>query len=229
MAKKKRFYMSTKQILNITPSKMARTSTATLKKMTTILNSAANKRIKRAYKKGLSSAVIDRAMESGKFSVKNLESRTDIENAFLKAKLFLETQTSSSRGIKKAQRNMFRSYAKTVNETLPEGEKINVSDWTKDLTDSDIKNVLDLVWTQVDKLAEDKRLGIGKNERYKLAAHAFNVVTRDKRPIKTKRGLFLNLKKYNEELYTQMVEHENDEMTLTGEEEEIAKMYRDFT
>ena len=214
---------SVKQILNMSSKQISKLSDAELRRMVVIANSAANKRIKRAESAGLTSGVIDRAKENGKFSVKGVENRIQLENAFTNVKNFLSAQTSSVAGIKKQQRKMFKNLAKIVNKELPPEEQINLSGQNE----VDLKNISGLIWQQIDKLSERKSLGITSNERYKLAAHAYNVTTRDKRPIQTKRGLFKNLENYYKQMYEKSLEDPGlDNMTVG--EQNIAEIYNNI-
>lgn len=214
---------SVKQILNMSSKQISKLSDAELRKMVVIANSAANKRIKRAESAGLTSGVIDRAKENGKFSVKGVKNRIQLENAFTNVKNFLSAQTSSVAGIKKQQRKMFKNLAKIVNKELPPEEQINLSGQNE----ADLKNISGLIWQQIDKLSERKSLGITSNERYKLAAHAYNVTTRDRRPIQTKSGLFKNLEKYYKQMYEKSLEDPGlDNMTVG--EQKIAEIYNNI-
>lgn len=214
---------SVKQILNMSSKQISKLSDAELRKMVIIANSAANKRIKRAESAGLTSGVIDRAKENGKFSVKGVQNRIQLENAFTNVKNFLSAQTSSVAGIKKQQRKMFKNLAKIVNKELPPEEQINLSGQNE----VDLKNISGLIWQQIDKLSERKSLGITSNERYKLAAHAYNVTTRDRRPIQTKRGLFKNLENYYKQMYEKSLEDPGlDNMTVG--EQNIAEIYNNI-
>lgn len=214
---------SVKQILNMSSKQISKLSDAELRKMVVIANSAANKRIKRAESAGLTSGVIDRAKENGKFSVKGVQNRVQLENAFTNVKNFLSAQTSSVAGIKKQQRKMFKNLAKIVNKELPPEEQINLSGQNE----VDLKNISGLIWQQIDKLSERKSLGITSNERYKLAAHAYNVTTRDRRPIQTKTGLFKNLEKYYKQMYEKSLEDPGlDNMTVG--EQNIAEIYNNI-
>lgn len=214
---------SVKQILNMSSKQISKLSDAELRKMVVIANSAANKRIKRAESAGMTSGVIDRAKENGKFSVKGVQNRVQLENAFTNVKNFLSAQTSSVAGIKKQQRKMFKNLAKIVNKELPPEEQINLSGQNE----VDLKNISGLIWQQIDKLSERKSLGITSGERYKLAAHAYNVTTRDRRPIQTKTGLFKNLEKYYKQMYEKSLEDPGlDNMTVG--EQNIAEIYNNI-
>lgn len=227
MAKRK----PVKKILKLTAYQVMKLSDENLKKYVSTMNAAANKRIKRAKSQGYTSGVIERITNrpEGKFSIKGKDSRAKLEAAFMDVKQFLESKTSTVRGIKASQDKMFKELAKKVNPDLPIDQQINPEDWYKDKTDSEIKDITDLVWTQVDKIAENKQFGITKKERYALAAHAFEVVTRTNRPVTDKKSLYQNLKKFYQEGYIKSVESEDDEIELTEEEKKIAAMYKDFT
>lgn len=220
--------MNIKQILNLSSRDISNLSDQDLRKIVTTADSAANKRIKRAYKEGVSSEIIDRALENGKFSVKGIETRQGLENALVGVTQFLKAKTSTTRGIRSEQNNMFKNLAKEVNKDLEASERINATDWQKDLDDSEIKRITDMVWTQVDKMSEDKKLAITKKERYRLAARAFDVVTRKSRPVRTKRGLLENLRSWYEKEY----EKSNEDAVLqnmTSEERGIEAAYNNFT
>ena len=216
-----------KSYLNMSSKSISKMSDKELRHAVTVLNSAANKRIKRVYSAGLSSGKIDRQLESGKFSVAGISTRAGLENAFIDVKQFLESQTTSVSGIRRQQKNTFKRLAKIVNKELPEGEKIDTSS-VSNADDKDLQNIIGLIWSQVDKLSENKSLGITKTERYKIAAHAYNVVTRKSRPIKTKRGLFKNLQKYYDKVYEESLQ-DNDLNNLTPEEKKVASMYTNIT
>lgn len=220
--------MNIKQILNLSSRDISNLSDQDLRKIIITADSAANKRIKRAYKEGVSSEIIDRTLENGKFSVKGIEARQGLENALVGVTQFLKAKTSTIRGIRSEQNKMFKNLAKEVNKDLEASERINATDWQKDLDDTEIKRITDMVWTQIDKMSEDKKLAITKKERYRLAARAFDVVTRKSRPVRTKRGLLKNLRFWYEKEY----EKSNEDMSLqnmTSEEREIEAAYNNFT
>lgn len=216
-----------KNYLNMSSKSVSKMSDKELRHAVTVMNSAANKRIKRVYSAGLSSGKIDRQLESGKFSVAGISTRAGLENAFIDVKQFLESQTTSVSGIRKQQKKTFKNLAKIVNKELPKGEKINTSS-ISNADDKELQNITGLIWSQVDKLAENKALGITKAERYKIAAHAYSVTTRKSRPIKTKRGLFKNLQKYYDKLYEESLQ-DKDLTNMTPEEKKVASMYTNIT
>ena len=220
---KKTKHTSVKQILNMSTKQISKMTDEELRKITIIANSAANKRIKRAEKSGLTSGVIEGAKEYGKFSVKGVETRAQLEGQFFRVRNFLYAKTSTVYGIKSSEKKMFNNLDKIVNKELPKEEQIS----TTGVSDIELKNISGLIWQQVDKLAENKSLGITRKERYKLAAHAYNVTTRDKRPVKTKAGLFKNLQKFYEDMYTQSIQDPGLE-NMTSGEREIAEIYNNI-
>lgn len=215
---------SVKQILNMSSKKLSKMSDQELRRITVIANSAANKRIARAQKAGITSGVIERAKDYGKFSVKGVENRYQLEAQFNRVRSFLSSETSTVAGIKRSQRKMFKNLAKIVNKELPPEEQIN----TTGVSEVELQNISGLIWQQVDKLAENKKLGITRSERYRIAAHAYNVTSRNKRPIKTKRGLFKNLEKFYNRMYEESLE-DVDLDNMTAGEQKIAEIYNNIT
>lgn len=214
---------SVKQILNFSTKQLSKMTDEELRKVTIIANSAANKRIKRAEKAGLTSGVIEGAKEYGKFSVKGVTDRASLEAQFFRVRNFLSKKTSTVSGIKSSQKKMFKNLAKIVNKELPQQERINPSG----AGDIELQNISGLIWQQIDKLSENKALGITRKERYKLAAHAYNVTTRDKRPVKTKAGLFKNLQKYYNDMYSASIQDPGLD-NLTSGEQQIAEIYNNI-
>ena len=216
-----------KKYLNMSSKQISKMSDKELRQAVTILNSAANKRIKRVYQASLSSGKIDKQLENGKFSVAGVEGRAALENAFLDVGGFLKSKTTTVKGIKSAQQKTFKNLAKVINKELPADEKIETGKLAS-ATDQELKELTGLIWSQVDKLSEDKTLGITKKERYTLAAHAYNVATRRRRPVKTKQGLIRNLRKFYESQYQKSIADTNIE-NLTQEEQDVAALYSNFT
>lgn len=216
-----------KNYLNMSSKSVSKMSDKELRHAVTVLNSAANKRIKRVYTAGLSSDKIDKQLESGKFSVAGIKSRAALENAFVDVSNFLQSKTTSVRGIRNAQNKTFKNLAEIVNKELPKREQVKTGRLS-DMKDQKLKNVIDMVWTQVDKISEDKSLGITKSERYRLAARAYNVVTRSRKPIKSKDELFSNLTDFYNKNYKKSIK--NKPLTnLTPEEQRIAENYTNIT
>lgn len=216
-----------KMYLGMSSKQISKMSDKELRQAVTILNSAANKRIKRVYQAGLSSGKIDKQLETGKFSVAGVEGRAALENAFVDVSGFMKSKTTTVKGIKSAQQKTFKNLAKVVNKELPADEKIETGKLAS-ATDQELKELSGLIWSQVDKLSEDKTLGITKKERYSLAAHAYNVATRRSRPVKTKQGLLKNLRKFYESQYQKSIADTNIE-NLTQEEQDVAALYSNFT
>lgn len=216
-----------KKYLNMSSKQISKMSDKELRQAVTILNSAANKRIKRVYQAGLSSGKIDKQLENGKFSVAGVEGRAALENALIDVSGFMKSKTTTVKGIKSAQQKTFKNLAKVVNKELPEDERIQTGKLAN-ATDQELKELTGLIWSQVDKLSEDKTLGITKKERYTLAAHAYNVATRRSRPVKTKQGLIRNLRKFYESQYQKSIADTNIE-NLTQEEQDVAALYSNFT
>ena len=119
MARRRRVKMTVGKILALKPSEIEKMSTEKLRAVTTILNSAANKRIKRAKNLGTESSVIDKAMEGGRFKTQRLPKTTSPEKArsivmaaFMRVRGFLQKETSSTRGVKKKQKNVIKQFIK---------------------------------------------------------------------------------------------------------------------
>lgn len=221
MAKRKQ---TVKSIMNLSSRQISKMSDKELRQAIVKANSAANKRIKRVYQSGLTSGKVERQLEQGKFSIKEIETRAGLENALMNVRGFLESKTTSVSGIKRSQRSMFKALAKEVNPELPPRERISISG----ASDRELQDLTGLIWSQVDKLAENKSLGITKTERYRLVAHAYNVTSRKNRPVKTKRGLFRNLQKYYDEMYQASLQDKGLE-NMTPEERGVASIYTDIT
>lgn len=216
-----------KKYLNMSSKQISKMSDKELRQAVTILNSAANKRIKRVYQAGLSSGKIDQQLENGKFSVAGVKGRAALENALVDVSGFMKSKTTTVKGIRSAQQKTFKNLAKVVNKELPEDEKIQTGKLAS-ATDQELKELTGLIWSQVDKLSEDKTLGITKKERYSLAAHAYNVATRRSRPVRTKQGLLKNLRKFYESQYQKSIADTSID-NLTQEEQDVAALYSNFT
>lgn len=218
------------RILALKPKEVEKMSTKELQKATTILNSAANKRVKRAYKLGTESSVIDKAIEGGRFKTTRLtkdmtpvEKRQVAESEFMRVKLFLEKETSSTRGVKKTQRKIMKEFSKKVNKGLPKEEHINPSDWYQGLTPDETTTLNDIVWAMVDKVAETNP--VTKEQRYALAGHAYEVATRSRKPVRTKAGMFRSLLAWKKKQYE---EESAKDLTVDVGDEELATMFKDF-
>lgn len=216
MARKTR-PLSVRKILALTPKEIEKLSPKKLQAYTTILNSAANKRVKRAQKLGTKSAVIDKAVEGGRFKTTRIKKGTSPTKAkaityaeFMRVRDFLSKQTSTTRGVKKQQRKVKQEFIKKT--------KMLAGDIFKDqpLTDTEIN---DLVWTQVDKMAESRAMT--KEDRYRAAETAYEAVT--SRDIRSKDELFKYMEEKREEIYIQSVENSDD----VGDDE-INELFKNF-
>jgi hypothetical protein len=217
MARRKTRPLPVRKILALTPKEIEKLSPKKLQAYTTILNSAANKRVKRAQKLGTKSAVIEKAIEGGRFKTTRITKGTDPVKAkaityseFMRARDFLTKQTSATRGVKKQQRKVKKEFIKKT--------KMIAGDIFKDqpLTDTEIN---DLVWTQVDKMAESRAMT--KEDRYRAAETAYEAVT--SKDIRSKDELFKYMEEKREEIYIQSVENSDD----VGDDE-INELFKNF-
>lgn len=216
MARKTR-PLSVRKILALTPKEIEKLSPKKLQAYTTILNSAANKRVKRAQKLGTKSAIIEKAVEGGRFKTTRIKKGTSPTKAkaityaeFMRARDFLSKQTSTTRGVKKQQRKVKQEFIKKT--------KMIAGDIFKDqpLTDTEIN---DLVWTQVDKMAESRAMT--KEDRYRAAETAYEAVT--SKDIRSKDELFKYMEEKREEIYIQSVENSDN----VGDDE-INELFKNF-
>ena len=117
-----------KSILDMSWNDLSKLSTEELRKLSTQLNSAANKRLRRLEKEGLqewSSAYQYTRRSRGDFSTKGLKTRTDLKNEIQRASSFMTAKTSTITGTR---------HHKEIAEKIftPEGEdKISIEDLTK--------------------------------------------------------------------------------------------------
>ena len=218
------------RILALKPAELEKLSTKQLQKYTTILNSAANKRVKRAYALGTESKVIDKAIEGGRFKTTRLtkdmsetQKRAIAESEFMRVKGFLEKETSSTRGVKKTQRKVMKAFSKRVNKGLPKSEQINPADWYKNISPDETTTLNDLIWSMVDKVAETH--ATTKEQRYALAGHAYEVATRKRKPVHTKKGMFRSLLAWRKKQYEQ--EAGKDLASDVGDEE-LETLFKNF-
>ena len=182
MAKRRtRVKMSVGKILALKPDEIEKMSTTKLKAVTTILNSAANKRVKRAEKLGTESAVIDKAKQGGRFVTPRFgkktpeeEQRSKILSSFMRARDFMTKETSSTRGVKKTQKKVIKQFIKQAKKiTLPSGSGEEYTPWFMDLKKIDEEKINELVWKSVDKFAEANPLT--KEGRYRVANVAYEL------------------------------------------------------
>lgn len=120
--------MTVKEILDLDWKDLSKLSTKDLRKISMTLNSAANKRLRRLEKAGateMSPAYGYTRRSRGDFSVKGLQTRTDLKNEIQRAASFMTAKTSTLKGA--------AEYKKQVEQMFtPEGEdKISIEDLTK--------------------------------------------------------------------------------------------------
>lgn len=220
MAKKKQ--LSVGRILALKPLQLEKMSAKELRQLTTILNSAANKRIKRAQALGTESKVIEKAIQGGHFRTTRIQAGTPESEArpiayaeFMRARTFLSKDTSSTRGVKKQQKKIikkFKQKARKILKTEPGQEPFKVSPGIDEGT------LNGLVWSQVDKLAESRPLT--KEERYRAAGAAYEIMIQD---MKTDDELFNYLTTWADNEYIDSVENMQD----VGDEE-IAALFKGY-
>lgn len=104
--------MNIKEIMDLTSADLDAMSLQDLKKISNVLNSAANKRVKRLQSSGMSdySPALASVKEKGKFSTVGKDSKYRVRNEITRAKQFLSAKTSSLKGAK--------SYKKTVEKLV---------------------------------------------------------------------------------------------------------------
>lgn len=135
--------MNIKEIMELTSADLDAMSLQDLKKISNVLNSAANKRVKRLQSSGMSdySPALASVKEKGKFSTVGKDSKYRVRNEITRAKQFLSAKTSSLKGAK--------SYKKTV-------EKLVKEPFGKGESEKD-KFGLGKILGQTDKPAKKKR------------------------------------------------------------------------
>lgn len=224
MKRKRTKQLSVGRILAMKPDKLEKLSARELRKLTTFLNSAANKRVKRAAQLGTESEVIRKAVERGRFKTTRISAKTPEAEArpiamaeFMRVREFLKKETSSTRGVKKVQKKVIRKFKQKARKLgiNVEGETITPQQLGKEISDRDLN---DLVWTQVDKLSEVRPMT--KEDRYRAAGAAYEIISQE---IKTKEELFNYLEDWAAKDYIASVENEED----VGDEE-LEKIFRGF-
>lgn len=216
--------------LALTPKEIEKMSTKQLQKVTTILNSAANKRVKRAYQLGTESKVIDKAIEGGRFrtsrlpkSMSETEKRATAEAEYMRVREFLKKETSSTRGVKKTQRKVMKKFTEKFNKGLPESEKLSTADWYQAIEPGSETTLNDLIWATVDKFAEKNP--VTKEQRYQLAGHAYEVATRSRKPVHTKRGMLSSLIAWNKKQYA---DQSGQDLGADVGDDELGTMFKNF-
>lgn len=95
--------MTVEDILNLSPQQIARLNEKEIRAATTILGSAANKRLKRALTKDtLSPAIRGMQRSGGKISVSGKMNINQVRAEFYRAKSFMEAKTSTAKGFQKS-------------------------------------------------------------------------------------------------------------------------------
>ncbi len=226
MARKRRKQLSVGRILALKPGQIEKMSSKELRKITTFLNSAANKRLKRAAQLGTESEVLRKAQEGGRFKTTRITPKMEKEmgeaqarsiaySEFMRVREFLKKETSSTRGVKKTQKKIIRKFKQKVKKLGIDLDKkdegvISVDPYTLSTQISE-KDLNDLVWTQVDKLGETKALT--KQDRYRAAGEAYEVLMGE---LKTKDELFTHLQDWADQQYIadveQQVEYSDEEI-----------------
>lgn len=229
MTKKRTKQLSVGRILAMKPDKLEKLSARELRQLTTFLNSAANKRVKRAAQLGTESEVLKKAIEGGRFkttrigkNVPEAEARPIAIAEFMRVREFLKKETSSTRGVKKTQKKIIRKFKQKAKklgiDMEPQGipvSELSPQQLGHEISDRDLN---DIVWTQVDKLGETRALT--KEDRYRAAGAAYEIMTQE---LKTKDELFNYLTQWADDEYISSVENEPD----IGEEE-IEALFRGF-
>ena len=220
MAKRKQ--LSVGRILALKPKQLEKMSAKELRKVTTILNSAANKRIKRAQALGTDSKVIEKAIQGGHFRTTRIPAGTPEAEArpiayaeFMRARTFLAKDTSSTRGVKKQQKKIIKKFKQKARKIL----KPDVGQEPFKVSPQIDEGVLNgLVWSQVDKLAETKPLT--KEQRYMAAGAAYEIMSQE---LKTDEELFNYLTTWADNEYIDSVENMQD----VGDDE-IAALFKGY-
>ena len=229
MKRKRTKQLSVGRILAMKPDKLEKFSAREIRKLTTFLNSAANKRVKRAAQLGTESEVLRKAAEGGRFkttrigkNVPESEARPIAYAEFMRVREFLKKETSSTRGIKKTQKKIIRKFKQKVKKLGIDLDKkdegmISIDPHTLSVQISE-KDLNDLVWTQVDKLGETKALT--KQDRYRAAGEAYEVLMGE---LKTKDELFTHLQDWADEQYIADIEKQ-----VEYSDEEIDKYFGQY-
>lgn len=116
--------MKVKEILNLSDIQINKMSRRELSQVTSILSSAANKRIARIEKAGITSpAVANVRKHDGKFSVKG-KNTNQLRSEFARARNFMQNATSSVRGAKQSARQIEKNLGlgetvKKVSKAMP--------------------------------------------------------------------------------------------------------------
>ena len=226
---RRRVKMTVGKALALKPEQIDKMSLEKLRAVTTILNSAANKRIKRAKQLGTQSEVIEKAQKGGRFKTSRTNKKLSEEKQlaiaraeFMRVRGFLQKETSSTRGVKKTQTKIIKKFIKEAKKiTVEPTPEQNFVPWYQTLGEMDKDKINDLVWTSVDKLAEEKPLT--KEGRYRVANAAYEMVTGEQK-ISDKDSLFKMLEEWAKQDYDNSIQEFED----VGDDE-IAELFKDFT
>lgn len=230
MKKRRSKQLSVGRILAMKPDKLDKLSTKRLKELTTYLNSAANKRVKRAQQLGTESEILRQAIEGGRFKTSRVAKGTTEAKAreiaiaeFMRVREFMKKETSSTRGVKKTQKKILKKFKSKAKKKfgidtenvgiIPEDTdpfKLGIEGFTE-------QDLNDLVWTQVDKLAETKALT--KENRYQAAGEAYEILSKE---IKSKDELHELLVDWSNRSYIEDVEKSEEDVP----DEEIDKIFK---
>ena len=229
MARKRRTkQLSVGRILALKPDKLEKMSAKEIRKITTILNSAANKRIKRAAQLGAESETLKQAREGGRFrtsrvgkNVTEADAKKTAYAEFIRVREFLQKDTSSTRGVNKVKRKVIKKFLKKAKKMELIKKDEDLTPWLGLPEIRTQQDLNDLIWGAVDKLAESKT--ITKENRYRVANKAYDIIIRDKR-IKRKETVFKRLEEWADKAYDESVQEFSD----VGSDE-IAAIFKDFT
>ena len=228
MARRHKKQLSVGRILALKPDKLEKFSAKELRQLTTFLNSAANKRVKRAMQAGAESEILRQAIEGGRFrttrigkEVPEAKAKETAYAEFMRVREFLQKETSSTRGINKAKRKVIKKFLKKAKKMELIKKDEDLTPWL-DLPEIRTQQDLnDLIWGAVDKLAETKT--ITKENRYRVANKAYDIIIKDRR-IKRKDTVFKRLEDWADKAYDESVQEFSD----VGSDE-IAALFKDFT
>lgn len=105
--------LTVKKLLALTPEEISGLDVKTLRKYTSVLSSAANKRIQRLRKSGVSASSIayQNVMRSGtgKFGTRN-KSLNQLRNEYKRVRMFLNAKTSTVTGTRKLQSELVERF-----------------------------------------------------------------------------------------------------------------------
>lgn len=195
---------SYKEYMNLTPGQIMSMSRQELATVTTIMQSAANKRIKRMSRKErlVSQAYVahKNEMVKGKFSVKG-KNLNQLRKSYISLKNFLSAKTSTGRGVRKVKEDLRKRL----------GLRTKLS-----------KKKEDKLWSAYNKFVEMYASDPGnKNKNYSSTQIQKDIVTMVNKGT-TEEEILAKLDKTMEELYEERTEEANfDEFMLVSEDSPI--------